>query len=82
MRSKIPMSALHWCDTYNIFELIFFPECVQVLSQPGTYVVKPGVTSRHACGVYIAGLHNEIVNVDFSVVDVTCRNKGIVAVRF
>lgn len=58
-----------------------FSECVKVVASPGTYVVRPGKGTRRACGVYIAGLHNERVRVDISLVDVSCRNRGVVAVR-
>ena len=55
---------------------------MQVVASPGTYVVRSGEQSSEACGVYIAGLHDEEIIVDISFVDVTCRSGGLVAVRF
>jgi len=57
----------------------FIRECVQVVASPGTYVVRSGEQSSEACGVYIAGLHDEEIIVDISFVDVTCRSGGLVA---
>lgn len=57
----------------------FITDCVQVIAADGTYVVRPGMGSMKACGIYIAGLHNETVRVDFSRVDVTCQDDGVVA---
>lgn len=55
-------------------------DCVQVIGNPGTYVVRPTFPGDRACGVYIAGLHDEIITVDISFFDVSCSNGGIVAV--
>ena len=62
--------------------LFFFSDCVQVIANPGTYVVQARHGSNAPCGVYIAGLHNEIINVEISLVDVTCKTGGLMAVIF
>ena len=62
-------------------EFSFSADCVQVIANPGTFVVKPRSGSTQPCGVYIAGLHNETITVDFGLVDVTCDDDGVVAVR-
>ena len=46
-----------------------------MIANPGTYVVQARHGSNAPCGVYIAGLHNEI-----SLVDVTCKTRGLMAV--
>ena len=50
------------------------------MASAGTYVVRPKFGSMRACGIYIAGLHNESIRVDISRVDVTCQSRGVVAV--
>lgn len=57
----------------------YIEDCVQVIGNPGTYVVRPTFPGDRACGVYIAGLHDEIITVDISFFDVSCSNGGIVA---
>ena len=64
-----------------LFNLFYFSDCVQVIANPGTYVVQARHGSNAPCGVYIAGLHNEIINVEISLVDVTCKTGGLMAVR-
>ena len=51
-----------------------------MIANPGTYVVQARHGSNAPCGVYIAGLHNEIINVEISLVDVTCKTRGLMAV--
>jgi len=58
---------------------IYIEDCVQVIANPGTYVVQARHGSNAPCGVYIAGLHNEIINVEISLVDVTCKTGGLMA---
>ena len=53
---------------------------MQVIANPGTYVVRPSVGTNRACGVYIAGLHDETITIDVSHVDVSCEYGGLVAV--
>ena len=53
-----------------------------MIANPGTYVVQARHGSNAPCGVYIAGLHNEIINVEISLVDVTCKTGGLMAVIF
>jgi len=57
----------------------YIEECVQVITMPGTYVVRPGMGTNRACGVYIAALHDETITVDVSHVDVSCEYGGLVA---
>ena len=57
-----------------------FADCVQVIANPGTYVVHSREGSNDPCGVYIAGLHNELIEVEISLVDVSCQTNGLVAV--
>ena len=71
----IPISTFH-----KICFLSIFSDCVQVIANPGTYVVQARHGSNAPCGVYIAGLHNEIINVEISLVDVTCKTGGLMAV--
>ena len=52
-----------------------------MIANPGTYVVQARHGSNAPCGVYIAGLHNEIINVEISLVDVTCKTGGLMAVN-
>lgn len=56
----------------------YISDCVQVISRPGTYVVRPGIGSNRSCGVYVAAGHNEVITIDFSIVDVSCRKDGVV----
>jgi len=57
----------------------YIEECVQVIANPGTYVVRPGIGTNRACGVYIAGLHDETITIDVSHVDVSCESGGQIA---
>lgn len=50
------------------------------MANPGTYIVRPPNPPGRACGVYLAGMHNEIITVDISFVDVSCDSDGVVAV--
>ena len=70
----------HYLNSENVHLKIFITECVQVVASEGTYVVRPKFGSMRACGIYIAGLHNESIRVDISRVDVTCKSRGLVAV--
>ena len=63
-----------------IFYLNTSTDCVQVIANPGTYVVHSREGSDEPCGVYIAGLHNELIEVEISLVDVSCATGGLVAV--
>lgn len=54
---------------------------MQVIGQPGTYIVRPTTDQDRPCGVYLAGLHNEIITIDIQYLDVSCENEGVVAVR-
>jgi len=58
---------------------IYIEDCVQVIANPGTYVVHSKQGSSAPCGVYLAGLHNEIINVEVSLVDVSCKTGGLVS---
>jgi len=58
---------------------IYIKDCVQVIANPGTYVVHSREGSNDPCGVYIAGLHNELIEVEISLVDVSCETGGLVA---
>ena len=53
---------------------------MQVIAKEGTYFVRQKFGSTKACGIYIAGYHNETVRVDFIKVDVTYNDGGVVAV--
>ena len=53
---------------------------MQVIAKEGTYFVRQKFGSTKACGIYIAGYHNESVRVDFIKVDVTYNDGGVVAV--
>lgn len=67
---------------HHSYFMFFFLDCVQVVAQPGTYIVRPTIpTQSGPCGVYLAGLHNEIIIIDIQFLDVSCENEGIVAVR-
>ena len=70
----------HLLCNYKYYFLIF-SDCIQVITNPGTYVVQSKYGSSEPCGVYIAGLHNEIINVEISLVDVSCKTNGLVAVK-
>ena len=74
------LSILSTCHKIYCF-ILFFSDCVQVIANPGTYVVQARHGSNAPCGVYIAGLHNEIINVEISLVDVTCKTGGLMAVN-
>jgi len=57
----------------------YIKDCVQVIAKEGTYFVRQKFGSTKACGIYIAGYHNETVRVDFIKVDVTYNDGGVVA---
>ena len=59
---------------------MYLTECVQVIANPGTYVVRPGIGTSRACGVYVAGLHDETITIDVSHVGVSCESGGLIAV--
>ena len=64
------------------WKIVFLSDCIQVVANPGTYIVRPGLPSERACGVYIAGLHDELITIDITYFDVTCSSDGIVAVSY
>ena len=65
---------------FGIYFSLFYLDCVQVIAKEGTYFVRQKFGSTKACGIYIAGYHNETVRVDFIKVDVTYKDGGVVAV--
>ena len=67
-------------NMYSYPFLLNILDCVQVIAKEGTYFVRQKFGSTKACGIYIAGYHNETVRVDFIKVDVTYNDGGVVAV--
>ena len=52
---------------------------MQIVSKPGHYAFQ-STGGEDTCGVYIVGAQDEVIQVDFEAIDVSCKPKGLVVV--
>ena len=59
--------------------VLFLPECVHMQSTPGELTFT-SEGSEDVCGLYLIGMPNQIVEVEFLDFDISC-DTGLLAVR-
>ncbi len=67
--------------TRSIVISIFPTECMKIVSQPGRYEFRSAGDLGEPCGVYVVGDADQIVEIAFDTIDVSCRDQGLVTVR-
>lgn len=60
---------------------MIFAECMHLVSEEGEFYYKERTNpDGSVCGIYIYGEPDQIVEIQFNYLDVTCENGGLVVV--
>lgn len=58
-------------------------ECMHLVTEEGEFYYKEMTNpDGSVCGIYFYGEPDQIVEIQFNYLDVTCENGGLVVVRF
>ena len=66
--------------SHDVMLLVLFTGCIHMVSQPSHLVyISPG--SHDVCALYMIGLPDQVVEIEFTDFTIGCEDGGLLAVR-